>query len=358
MFSRKLLKLTPFLILTSLNVLALSSRAAHAGGTSGGGGDAATEMRIDEIRSDILKWISEGGAQGLKLPLSEAYEKYVSKMTNALLPHNVVVSAVTTQQESTTPDAEQKVSVDGQAKTCRGFVSVRDQQRHILCNVERFANTSEAGQYQLIHHEYAGLVGVEQNLGASSDYAISSQITAYLTQQTVLKLSVKKRPTRGSQIVCNWNWLKKGGEIEKIQTVFNHLIGNESIRGTYTSFDSKDVRQYSLEFDASGTAPKYVTASNESSIIYAFAAKGVTDKRQSFPGNGGDHETIAINAKLALDTAHPGNSLVSINRITQVFDDSAYAQFMGELLFPASMPQPITTRSENQTVACIIKAIY
>ena len=67
-----------------------------------------------------------------------------------------------------------------------------DSKAHILCNILRFKSTSESEQYKLIHHEYAGLAGVENNEGAASDYSLSTQITEYLTLQTVLKLGLKK----------------------------------------------------------------------------------------------------------------------------------------------------------------------
>jgi hypothetical protein len=159
-------------------------------GTRDGGGGDPTEMRIDEIRRDILKWISAGGSSALVLPQELTHETYVSRMIERLVDHAVIVTSVTSSAEATTSNEELRVIVDGQPKTCRGFVSVQDGLQHILCNVERFAATSEADQYRLIHHEYAGLAGLERNIGASSDYSISNQITSYLQQSTVLRLAV------------------------------------------------------------------------------------------------------------------------------------------------------------------------
>lgn len=175
----------------ALNAATLSPQA-WAGGESGGGGDAVTEMRIDEIRADILKWIDEGGGYELKLPADISIEVYRAAMSRFLERHAVVIGAVTTAEENATSDPELKVIVADQPKTCRGFVSVKDQRPHILCNVERFTATPESKQYSLIHHEYAGLARLEQNLGASSDYSISNQITDYLVSETVLRLAVKK----------------------------------------------------------------------------------------------------------------------------------------------------------------------
>lgn len=169
-----------------------SAIAGEGGGVQGGGGDAGTEMRIDEIRADISKWISEGGGYELKLPADISVEVYRAAMSRNLERHAVIIGAVTSAEESMTSDSELKVIVGGQPKTCRGFISSKDQRPHILCNVERFKATAESKQYSLIHHEYAGLALVEQNVGASSDYSISNQITDYLVSETVLRLAVKK----------------------------------------------------------------------------------------------------------------------------------------------------------------------
>ena len=110
----------------------------------------------------------------------------------------VVIGCVSTAQEnaqrtSQAPHLELLVSVDGQPKTCRGFVSDQDHLHHILCNIDRFSATSPAEQYRLIHHEFAGLAGVEQNNGAASDYRISTQIAP----ESILRMT-ERRPSIGS----------------------------------------------------------------------------------------------------------------------------------------------------------------
>ena len=177
--------------LLSAQLLNFSSQAfakENGGGVIGGGGGDASEERVNEIRSDILKWIKKGGAKGLELPSDLLYEDYLLDMTNILEVKKVVIGFVEKDDEK---DDELKVSVGGTPKTCRGFTSVKDSKQHILCNISRFTNTSESDQYKLIHHEYAGLVNIEKNEGAASDYVLSSQLTGFLTQQTVLKLAVK-----------------------------------------------------------------------------------------------------------------------------------------------------------------------
>lgn len=173
-----------------LSQLLISSTvfAKSGGGAIAGGGGDAFETRVDEIRADILKWINDGGAKNLSLPNSLTYDVYETKMKEVLAPQFVVVGFVEKDDQS---DEELQVSVDGKPKTCRGFISNRDSKFHIICNIPRFEATSEEGQYKLIHHEFAGLVNVENNLDAASDYLISNQLTDYLSMQTVLKLAVK-----------------------------------------------------------------------------------------------------------------------------------------------------------------------
>lgn len=114
---------------------------------------------------------------------------YVKQMTAILAPHVVIVSFVTSLQESLTDDSEQKVLVEGNAKSCRGFISQRDNRPHILCNVERYPTSGE-DQYKLIHHEYAGLAGVEKNVGASSDYTFSNQVSKNLISKVIKCLPI------------------------------------------------------------------------------------------------------------------------------------------------------------------------
>jgi hypothetical protein len=149
-------------------------------GQEGGGGDAS-DARVNEIRSDLLNWINNGGAQELTLPKDISYGQYFDSMTDILQPKKVIVEFT-----------NDKVLVKKVEKTCKGFIDRQSDQAHIQCNILRFKETSEAQQYRLIHHEYAGLVSIERNEGALSDYEISSQVTDYLEAKTVLRLAVKK----------------------------------------------------------------------------------------------------------------------------------------------------------------------
>lgn len=170
-------------ILIAMNIVAITSsnafaRAASRGNSSGGGGDAS-EVRVDEIRADILKWIHNGGAKKLEFPSDLTYDGYVENMRAILQPQKVIIEFT-----------DEKILVKNVEKTCQGFLGFREEP-HISCNISRFKGTKDADQYALIHHEYAGLGGVEANIGAASDYIISSQLTGFLEEQVVLKLAVK-----------------------------------------------------------------------------------------------------------------------------------------------------------------------
>ena len=58
----------------------------------------------------------------------------------------------------------------------------------IVCHIGRFEDLKPAGQYQLVHHEYAVLAGLEPGDGSSSSYQLSSQLADYLRYETVLRL--------------------------------------------------------------------------------------------------------------------------------------------------------------------------
>lgn len=227
-------------ILMSLVITYSAVFAKSGGGAIAGGGGDASEVRFDEIRSDIASWINNGGTKTLELD-SLSHEEYISKMSDILTPLKVTVSFIEKDDEN---DDELKVSVDGSPKTCRGFISIKDLQPHILCNISRFKDTDVAAQYRLVHHEYAGLVGVENNDGAASDYSISSQLTSYLARQTVLKLAVKK-------IVITEK------ENPNIAIIKSRYIGDDSFEVTIGVTDKKNIQQVFLAQGNHTDSPKY-----------------------------------------------------------------------------------------------------
>jgi len=168
-------------------------KISDAGNESSGGGDAS-EAHVNQIRGDIWNWIESNGARDINLPWTMSYDQYTSGMLQYLSPGAVLVGFISTAEEAATQDPDLKVSINGQPKTCVSSIWQKDGLPHIECNTERFAATSDADQYPLIHHEFAGLAGLEKNVGAQSDYEISSQLTAFLTTVTVTKLAIDPSP--------------------------------------------------------------------------------------------------------------------------------------------------------------------
>jgi hypothetical protein len=155
----------------------ISLSAFASGGIEGGNGGDICEDRFKVVRDDIASWISNGGSTGLTLPGDISISQYNGKMLSEI--KGAQLSCV-----------DQEITVDGAEKTCKNFVDTQNVPQ-IVCNAERFMATSEADQYVLVHHEYAGLSGFEINKGKDSQYSISNQITGYLADQVVKKLVIR-----------------------------------------------------------------------------------------------------------------------------------------------------------------------
>jgi hypothetical protein len=187
-------------VLLSLCTLQAASTAAQ-GNSSGGGGDPH-EIRVNDIRAELMNWIISNGSRSIVFPEGILHKDYTLKMIEILQPKLVVIGFV---ENDNSADEELRVVVNDVPKTCRGFVSSKDSRPHILCNIPRFDQTSEAELYKLIHHEYAGFVGIENNSGASSDYSISSQLGSYLEPVTIYRLSVKNKffQVTSNEVTCS-----------------------------------------------------------------------------------------------------------------------------------------------------------
>ncbi len=169
-------------LFASLFILAgLCANHAHAQSEVRNGGDTQ-EKRFNQIADDLKDWISQGGAEGLKLAAPIDRALYETKMMEALLSYTVSFTLDT-------------INVNGVEKDCENIPATKI----IRCNIDRFKNSSEAEQYTIVHHELAGIAGLENNEGkARSNYSISDQITSSLEKVTVLKLVVKKNSTISS----------------------------------------------------------------------------------------------------------------------------------------------------------------
>lgn len=163
--------------LTAFALTLLSMNTALAGHSEGNGGDVC-ENRIKLIREDLSSWILRGGGDTLRLPPTTSAATYAD-----LILANV--------KEASVSCVDQELVVGGNSKTCVNFVDTSG--KKIVCNLSRFQTTSESDQYVLIHHEYAGLSGLEITTQGESDYSISNQISGSLEDQVVKKLVVRSQ---------------------------------------------------------------------------------------------------------------------------------------------------------------------
>jgi hypothetical protein len=169
-----------------------------AGPRDSGGGDNC-ELRIQEIRDDILSWIQKGGPQGFQaLPVSVT--EYSSRMREYLLTVREPNGAI--RPKTSIECVHHAIEVQGVEKTCR-FDQLA-QGPKITCQAESFMDKSKMTadeQYQLVHHEYAGLAGLEVPSDSQSNYIYSSQLSAFLENQVVRKLVVKPGSELNPEIV-------------------------------------------------------------------------------------------------------------------------------------------------------------
>lgn len=174
----------------------IGASAFAQGSGSTGGGDTGCESRILELRADLDRWVKQGGPKGLNFHgTSTDLEKYSQAMSKVLVKNVVAVSCI-----SPSIGVPEPILVYGQPKTCKWSVSAANQ-KLIQCNSDRFLRLTTEEQYRLIHHEYAGIAGVEPNNREHSDYTLSNQIGAFLRNQVVQRLSI--RPYSGRLTLIN-----------------------------------------------------------------------------------------------------------------------------------------------------------
>lgn len=172
-----------YLFLLILVLSGSSSHAAPGGGSEGTGGGDICEARIQVIRDDIKSWIDGGGPAGLTLPGAVSVSQYSTKMNAAIASARV--------QCVKPGDKGYPITIDGTPKACR--FDTADAGSLITCDLQTFLDpwvTTETMQYILIHHEYAGIAGLEKPNGDISQYPISNQLSDYLQEKTEKKLSI------------------------------------------------------------------------------------------------------------------------------------------------------------------------
>jgi len=150
------------------------------GGADAGGGDLC-EDRIKTIRDDIKIWITKGGAKQLPLPEGMSISQYSKAMLGQLGKAKIKCVGE--------GDPGFPVLINNTPKVCR--YDRTSSVSHITCDFSKFQSMKEADQYILIHHEFAGLSGVEIPNGDDSDYRVSNHISENLSYEMVQKLTIK-----------------------------------------------------------------------------------------------------------------------------------------------------------------------
>lgn len=151
-------------------------QCAYAGGDNVGNGGDSCENRFQIIRNDIQSWILLGGGAGLQFPNGVTFGSY-----NQSMLANMTLAKISC--------TDQNLKIGNVEKTCLNFSNSGSP--YIVCNSSKFFSTSQENQYLLVHHEYAGLSGLEVNNSEESDYRLSNQIGYYLEDQIVKKLVIK-----------------------------------------------------------------------------------------------------------------------------------------------------------------------
>lgn len=170
-----------------LAYMLIIASSAFAGGTVIRNGGDPSEPAFIDIAGNIAEWIRSGNADTLKLPENISLSFYKSKMLMALGSYHI----------SFTPD---RIFVGRAEKTCQNFLDEAGEFQ-IVCNIGRFSEGLKNDIndiYRTIHHEFAGLSGLEVNTGQDSDYRISDQISGYLRDEVVKRLPVMNSKEVGS----------------------------------------------------------------------------------------------------------------------------------------------------------------
>jgi hypothetical protein len=161
--------------ITLFCLLVMSISTSAFAGRESNGGDAC-EDRFKIIRDDIQSWILKEGSASLALPKEVSLGQYNVAMLSALAQADISCS-------------DEKIQIGIKEKTCENFRDAAGV-AHIKCNRKAFSETDADDQYILVHHEYAGLAGLEVAPDGDSHYTISNQISGFLENQVVRRLVV------------------------------------------------------------------------------------------------------------------------------------------------------------------------
>jgi hypothetical protein len=263
---------------------------AREGGVATGGGDAC-EKRIQQIRDDIQDWILRDGHQQLT-GLSFGHEYYKQQMLTFLATKKNTDGSVRAVTDIECLD--QRVQVDGHEKICRFERFAKGAK--ITCDARKFldrATMTDDEQYKLIHHEYAGIAGLEVPTGSQSQYFISNQVVESLEMRQVRMLAVKCKSTS-----CTGNYPDMRSENFKAcfnvysRSLFAHQVTAACVAKSNFDFLSPNFKAcfniYSLSLPAHNAADMCMAKSNFDFLSPNFKACFNVYSRSLFGHNAAD----------------------------------------------------------------------
>jgi len=184
MNSRKLLKLTPFLILTALNLVALSSHAAFAGGTSGGGGDSVAAHFADAGKRVGILFKRQCATP-------EPSETELCSFKGNFLQALALTKVVPSQDPVLGPDGNPREANNDGISTITVNVSAWNNLAQNSAHAERAV--------RLVMHEYAQLAKLE----SSDSYARSGALMAMFKANMIdLRAVLGKSPIPANNQAC------------------------------------------------------------------------------------------------------------------------------------------------------------
>jgi len=165
-----------------LFILIFSSFSSFAVDVGTRDGVASCQNRIKVVSSDLNKWIQQGGPKDLILSQNMSLNFYSQAMLTQIKKAKIKCVSE--------GDDGYPVEIEGTQKVCRFDLDLTTNNSFIKCDSLKFNSLNETEQYVLVHHEFAGLAGIEIPNGDDSDYSISNQISAYLVDTLVKRLAV------------------------------------------------------------------------------------------------------------------------------------------------------------------------
>ena len=221
------MKLNVLVVLGVMTLLNVKTNVYAKGDSVGNGGDTC-EARIQSIARNIQEWILYDNHSSLDFKDKVSKDEYEFSMLTALKLGRVSCT-------------DENLFVGKAEKTCKNYPD----ENFIECNIEKFMKTDDEGQYRLIHHEFAGLAGIEVNNGdEASDYFLSNQISRKLEWETVQRLPINSSKN-SCYIFLKRNSLHTTGDIKGDLT---KIIREDIISKGYNLVMEEKSATYVLEY--------------------------------------------------------------------------------------------------------------